>query len=293
MKWPVFLDRVYAMLNAPDDATLASKWDDIVTSIRAAPEPPYHLTLAVREFDRLRGSKSREEFRILDHGCGPGSAIIWLAAIGFTNSRGVDVGGDLHLQNRWARVALGHSDDRFAIYDGTKLPVADRSIDAIISHQVLEHVPDLQYEAYYSEEGRVLVNGGIVLAQVPHRLVPYDSHSRTWLLHMLPVKVARRVMPIVRREWPDHLHLRWPWNHTAMTHRFIGRVTNYSATRLVDLVTIDHYDGPKGLRLIIGGACRLPLVGRSVANLLSQFVLMETIATHEIQPTHVARMRSR
>ena len=151
----------------------------------------------------------------------------------------------------------------------------------MISHQVIEHVPDAQYGSYYAEQGRVLVPGEIVLAQVPHRLVPYNSHSRIWFLHMLSETTARRVMPMAGRQWPDHLHLRWPWAHARMTRCHIGPISNRSGNRLIELVKIDHYDGPKGLRMLLGGLCRLPLLGPSMARLLSQFVLMETVAIRE------------
>ena len=120
----IFVARATEMLVSSDDATLTTHWRTLVADIKDAPQPPYHLALAADELDRLRGTRPRSQLRILDHGCGPASALIWLAAIGFTNLRGVDVGGELLAQNRWARVALlGHDEDRFAIYDDITLPV--------------------------------------------------------------------------------------------------------------------------------------------------------------------------
>ncbi|QUS39129.1 class I SAM-dependent methyltransferase [Tardiphaga alba] len=278
MDWHRFLNRVERMHATTTDAELRSEWQALIAEVDEN-DKPYHLALAVDEFESRRGDRPRSDFHILDHGCGPASALVWLAAIGFTNSRGVDVGGDFEAQNRWARVALGHNNDCFAIYDGKELPIADRSIDAIISHQVLEHVPEAQFESYYAEQGRVLVDGGIVLAQVPHKLVPYDSHSRTWVLHMLPKAIAESLMKAAGREWPDHLHLRWPSTHVSMSKRFIGPVINHSAKRLVELTTMKYYDGPRGMRTFIGSLCRVPGVGRLFARVLSSFVLMETVAT--------------
>ena len=109
--------------------------------------------------------------------------------------------------------------------------------------------------------------------------MPFDSHSRAWLLHMLPERRARQLMPIFGWQWPDHLHLRWPWTHMRMVRRHIGPVTNYSADRLTAIRTFDYYDGPRGMRLVLAWVCALPAIGRPVARALATFLLLETIAT--------------
>ena len=166
----------------------------------------------------------------------------------------------------------------FHVYDGTRLPFPDASFTLVVSQQVVEHVPDAQYEAYFAEEGRVLAPGGVALHQIPHKLVPYDSHTNTWGLTLLPDALARLAMKARGAEWPDHLHLRWPWTHAAMIERHIGPFRNLSAERLVGLQDIDYYDGPRGLRGVMARACALPIVGGAVASALAMFVLMETRA---------------
>lgn len=278
MSWIATLERFADILESADEALLASKWREFVAGVQLkAQAPPYHIARLLAEIQSHFGDKPCSEVRILDHGCGPASTLIWLAANGYPNVWGVDVGGDLDRQNRWARVVLGAKEQRFHVYDGQQLPYPDASFDVIISQQVLEHVPDEQFVGYYSEEGRVLKHGGIAFHQVPHKLVPFNSHTNRWLIHMLPQRLAERVMPMTGVDYPDHLHLRWPWRHTVMLKRYIGPARNLSAERLRNLESLPYYDGPKGIRMALGRLCRLPVVGRGVAAAAACVVLMETL----------------
>lgn len=281
MTWYAGLTDIAAVLDAADAAAQQRLWQAFRSKVATEPAP-YHLQDVVAALDRHRGRRPRGEVRILDHGCGPGSSLIWLAAMGFTDIVGCDVGGDddsggLDRQNRWTRTALGHREPRFHVHDGWRLPLADRSVDFVLSQQVLEHVPDDQFEAYYAEEARVLVPGGVAFHQVPHRLVPYDSHTGTWLLHMLPHRVAAPAMRLAGSPWPEHLHLRWPWRHLDALDRHIGAYENLSRQRLVRANPFDYYDGPRSIRRMMTRACRLPAIGPLVAQVLAGFVLLETV----------------
>lgn len=280
MNWYDTLDEITALLATADDDTLVVDWVSFAKRVCATTNRPYHIERIRVDAERIALDRGgREKVRILDHGCGPGSTLIYLAALGFTGAIGVDVpGNDNTLQNRLARLAWGRHEDAFLVYDGRSLPFADASFDLIVSQQVVEHVPDAQYEAYFAEEGRLLAKGGIALHQIPHKLVPYDSHTDTWGLTLLPDGLARLAMKARGSEWPDHLHLRWPWTHAAMIERYIGPFRNLSAERLVGLQDIGYYDGSKGLRGVMASACALPVVGGAIASTLSRFVLMETRA---------------
>lgn len=275
--WYDTLDQIATLWEPVDDAELRRRWDGFVARVRAETTPPYHLERIIAELDEIRGERPREAVAILDHGCGPGSSLIWLAALGYTNIKAVDVGGgDFAEQNRLSRLCWGKSEPVFIDYDGHRLPFADAQFDLIISQQVLEHVHDSALEAYYAEEGRVLRPGGRALHQVPHRLSPYDSHTNMWFVHFLPGAMPDRFMNLIGREWPDHLHLRWPWVHRRLVERHIGPCTNLSADRLQRLSNFSYYDGPVGLRRLMATACRVPLVGSAIAALTSHAVALET-----------------
>ena len=55
-----------------------------------------------------------------------------------------------------------------------------------MSIQVAEHVTNDLIDTYYSEEGRILKEGGYVYHELPHKLIPFESHSRLWLIHLFP-----------------------------------------------------------------------------------------------------------
>jgi SAM-dependent methyltransferase len=281
MTWKAITADIKAMLDSSTDPELLTLWAALQSKVQGAAEPPYHLRQIVSMLEDLRGGRPRSEIRVLDHGCGGGWALIWLAAFGYTDVHGFDLGRDYTPHNRWARVALGHEGPRLAIYDGLRLPLPDQSIDAIISQQVLEHVPDAQLESYYSEEGRVLAAGGRALHQVPHRLGPYDSHSETWLVGMLPEQTADKVMRIFGRRWPHHVHLRLPSVHYQLAKRHIGPVRNLTPERLRGCDDLSYYDGAVGLRRAIGRACKLPMIGGALATAISTFVMLETLAIRE------------
>jgi SAM-dependent methyltransferase len=274
--WYDVLKQIETLLGSESDDDLRQNWRAFVEMVSSVPEQPYHLRLILSELDSVRGGRERSQIAVFDHGCGPGSTLIWLAALGYINVFGVDVGHALVAQNRLARVCWGATDDHFIVYDGKGLPFRDGTFDLIISQQVLEHVPDDQFEAYYSEEARVLRPGGRALHQVPHRLIPYDSHTRTWFLHMLPRKMSVWMMALRHRQWPDHLHLRWPWVHMRMARKHIGPCTSLSQLRLMQLQQFDYYDGPVGVRRVLARLCGLPLIGSWFSSAAIWAVLLET-----------------
>jgi SAM-dependent methyltransferase len=278
MTWAPVLKKLRDLLGTEDETLLRGKWSAFMSEAGAASaEPPYHIARLKTEIDAYRGEAPKGSVRILDHGCGPASTLLWLAANGYENIWGVDVGGDFTGHNRLARVCLGAKEDRFSVYEGTRLPFEDRSIDVVLSQQVLEHVDEPFYESYYAEEGRVLKPGGFAYHQVPHKLVPYDSHTNRWLVHMLPEGLAKRVMPLTGVDYPDHLHLRWPWRHLGMLRRHVGEPRNLSAERLGSLADLPYYDGPKSVRAALSKLCRMPVAGRAISSAASQMVLMETL----------------
>lgn len=138
-----------------------------------------------------------------------------LAALGYRNIYGVDIGGRINHYNEIVDAA-GVGTPQFFEYDGKHIPISDHTVDFIFSQQVLEHVSDDVIEAFYAEESRLLRAGGFAYHQVPHRLVLYDSHTRTWFIHYFPRTLRRPAYRWLGHD-PDYvedlLHLRWPGFH--------------------------------------------------------------------------------
>ena len=281
--WSALRARYRDLRDAADrGAPLADSWASFGAEARAVAQAcPEHLTLLLSEIQRRFGGTDPARVAILDHGCGSGVTVMVLAALGYTNVRGVDVGGDTSTLNRIARSVLGHDNDRFQIYEGDRLPTADASIDVVLSQQVLEHVRPAVFERYYCEEARVLRPGGIAYHQVPHRLAPYDSHSRTWLLHYLPRPLFMGVLRLFRDDvvtLESHLYLRWPWLHRRMVRQVIGPCTDLTLSRLRLVRTLETYEGARNLRRLIDRAIDLPVIGDAIGGALTLFVQLDTVA---------------
>jgi len=89
---------------------------------------------------------------------------------------------------------------------GERLPFPERSFDAILSHEVLEHVQDDRLAV--QEMVRVLRPGGRILLFVPNRGYPFETHGIYWrgkyrfgnipLVNYLPRRWRDQLAPHVR-----------------------------------------------------------------------------------------------
>lgn len=93
--------------------------------------------------------------RILDFGAGPGQQSLQLCDLGF-EVEAVDIEDSDYAAQRVFPVRT---------YDGKVLPFPDRHFDAVVSSNVLEHVPDLGQAL--REMSRVLRPGGVMVHVMP------------------------------------------------------------------------------------------------------------------------------
>ena len=136
--------------------------------------------------------------RILDAGCGIG---MYMKAMRRLSERvfGVDVEPE--------RVADAHElQAHVVVATAEKLPFPQGSFDAVLLHEVIEHVEDDQ-EAI-REACRVLAPGGRMAVFAPNRLYPLETHGLVWrgehhfgnapFINWLPDCVRDRLAPHVR-----------------------------------------------------------------------------------------------
>ncbi len=257
-------------------------WTGFRSAVDACAEkPPYHLQLFLDLLDEARGERPRSQVRILDHGCGGALTLLFLLANGYEGIHGVDIGGWCESFNAFLNDRLGLKGQRFFVYDGETLPFDDDYFDFVFSTQVVEHIHPDVLDSYYAEEGRTLAPGGMAYHQVPHRLVPYDSHTQTWLLHYLPRSLW---LAILRRMGQDmtvpegHLFLRWPWVHRKLVRRYLGHCEIRTMKRFMGLSDLSDYDGPKGLRRLLGQLLAIPVLGWLGRKLLANLVMLDTVS---------------
>jgi SAM-dependent methyltransferase len=100
---------------------------------------------------------------------------------------GIDVSAEMVRQ---ARELVAEPNVSFEIGDGTTLaPVADRSVDFVVTFTVLQHLPDRSaIVSYLREAARVLAPGGALAAQWNG-----DAHPRRYRLRGLYWQLQRRL----------------------------------------------------------------------------------------------------
>ena len=111
--------------------------------------------------------------RVLDDGCGGGGM-----CVSFGEEARSVVG--LEPSDRFRDVGTRLADEKgvtnvtFTYGDGTALPFRDASFDLVLSHSVIEHVPDPV--AYLKEARRVLTRHGVMLLSTAPYLSTSGSH---------------------------------------------------------------------------------------------------------------------
>ena len=100
----------------------------------------------------------------LEVGCGAGRITRQLAN-SFDRVEAVDVSEDMI---KYARGRVGAKNVQFLVVDGIHLPQPDRSVGAIFSTHVLQHLDDINIGlSYFHEFFRVLDSGGTIMVHLP------------------------------------------------------------------------------------------------------------------------------
>lgn len=79
--------------------------------------------------------------------------------------------------------------------DGRRLPFADHSFDIVFSNSVIEHVGDQQSQRRFAQE--VMRVGRAYWVQTPNRWFPVEQHLLTPIIHWLPAKWQKVLVPRV------------------------------------------------------------------------------------------------
>lgn len=148
----------------------------------AAQDP--HDNVNYRYFlDYVSGKAAgKENFRVLDFGCGMGEMVALMREAGLDVS-GADVfyAGATDIAPRLrAQIDDGYVRE---IKDDGRIPFDDDSFDLVVSNQVFEHVEDI--DAVQAEIKRVLKPRGIAYHHFPSREVFREGHTGIPLCHRM------------------------------------------------------------------------------------------------------------
>jgi SAM-dependent methyltransferase len=210
-----------------------------------------------------------QSMKILDYGSGGGQTVIYLRLLGY-NVYGVCLSpkerGNIIAQG------LGLGNDIFESYNGKNLPYKDQTFDLVYSEQVLEHVLDI--ESYYSESSRVLKKNGSSFFMFPTRLTPYDTHSRTWIIHYFPRIIRDMLFKLFGRN-PEYmnkiLNFKSLKEHKNVSLKYYSSFQNQNYLRLLDNANnnLSFYKGNRKIRKTMNGLLKLPLLKYLIAKCLS------------------------
>lgn len=105
---------------------------------------------------------------VLSTGCGNGVDVATLREHGY-EAWGIDL---YPCACPWCKLA-----------SATDVPFADGSFSAVLSLEVIEHVPIAERQRYAGEILRVLRPGGVLILSTPNRYFPADEHGNPVRLH--------------------------------------------------------------------------------------------------------------
>jgi len=144
-----------------------------------------------------------EEFDVIDIGCGAGTqAMLW--AEGGHRVCALDVSEAL-VEIARQRAAESGLAIRFDVGTAANLPYADRSADAVLLPELLEHVVD--WESCLNEAVRVLRPAGLLYLSTTNRLCPHQMEFTLPCYSWYPGRLKRwceRKAVTTHPEWVNH-----------------------------------------------------------------------------------------
>ena len=282
-KWSNFKNQIDSLVNSnKTNIEIESCWKKIQINVKNY--EPNHL---INLFDIIKKYKLHNEIKILDHGCGDGLTLFFLAAKGYENIWGIDVNNSKgfnkrkKINNKILKVLFKKKSDSISNYDGKVLPYKNASFDFIFSQQVIEHIEEKSLDHYLSEEARVLKNRGFALHQIPHRLGPFEGHTKKWFIHWLPKNIYHYLLKKDKAKLSlvkNALFLKWPWELKISFKKYFSSVKNISINRLKVDINSDEYSlKEKIIRKALVILFRIPLAGKLFLILFSVFFQLEFI----------------
>ena len=281
-KWEIFKKEIKDLLaDEHNHDSIERKWKAIKKKFNNY--IPNHLLLLFKEIERLNDKK----LKILDHGCGGGMTVFFLVSKGYHNVWGIDVSDTAFFKlnskkiNTVLKVITGQRFLKIRTYNGKKIPFKANFFNIIFSQQVIEHVQEKLLQYYLAEEKRVLKEEGLIFHQIPHRLVPYEGHTKRWFIHWLPHQIYHYLLGKDKEKLKlvkNFLFLKWPWVIKKEFNKYFYDISNVTHLRLKYEINSNEYSlKEKILRKLLYFLFNIPHLGKYISKILSIFFQLEII----------------
>lgn len=119
--------------------------------------------------------------RVLDAACGEGYGSALLAAEA-ASVTGIDIDAPTIANARDRYATIGNL--TFVDASVTCLPLADASVDVVVSFETIEHLPAAEQPRMLAEFARVLAPGGVLVLSAPNRIEYSDKRSYANPFHL-------------------------------------------------------------------------------------------------------------
>lgn len=263
---------------------IIGKWVKIKEEIVSSTQHSRHVSKILDLLNDIK--KKKEEITILDYGCGGCITIFYLIALGYENIWGVDVGAHEKKINNFLNLILDvpiKSKKRIKNYLNLPIDFEDNYFDLIFTQQVFEHISFRLSEKVIIEISRLLKQNGVTYNQIPHKLVPFDYHTKTWFIHWLPKHMSIFILKIIQKNYKfveQDLWLRFPWEYQKLFTKHIGNTKNFSHERISAFSEeFGEFKGiNKKVRMLVSKLCSMNFFGHVFKFCFSYFVMLELVS---------------
>ena len=276
-----------------DDFELKDKWNDLRHEVNETKNHSREISKIIEFLKQI--PKDKQDIKILDFGCGGCLSVFYLIALGYTNDWGVDIDGDKNKINLFLKKILNlelNTKNRISIYEKLPLDFNNAEFDFIFSQQVFEHVRYEDFHPIINEISRILKTEGITYNQIPHKLGPFDYHTKTWFLHWFPRSLTIFFLKILNKNslfYQKHLWFRFPWEYIRSFNKVVGITKNLSNERITEFsdTIFEKSSGEKKnefkgvnrfLRILIAKVSKIKIIGPVVKFLFSYFLMLEIVS---------------
>jgi SAM-dependent methyltransferase len=151
-----------------------------------------------------------------------------------------------------------------------ELPYPEGHFDVVILSNVYEHLDPSLRVASLAEIGRVLVEGGCVVGQIPNPYFPIEAHSRLPFMGWLPVSWQRRYWRLSPVAW-EH-------DFQVVTTRHLRRDARQAGLETASVRNFNY--PPEALPRALRGIARVLERPMRVVPWAWQFALRKPAGTH-------------